>query len=162
MKLTDTVPLYSGSLMCFDVVMNGYRKIQKAGDDVVLLNALSKSSQWQHNIDFGHELYHLQKTIIVTAPSLKIVYASSNVSGMTGYQQEELIGKTPQMLQGAQTDPSARTRIRQAIGTGQPFEEELVNYRKNGSLYTCHIKGQPIFNKEKVLVNFIAFEKELS
>lgn len=163
MKLSDIAPLQSGSLMSFDVFMNGYRETQKAGDDVNMLKTLSKERQWQHHFDFENELYRLRNTIIVTNFSTqKIVFVSSNASNMTGYQREELIGQTPEMLQGVKTDPAVRMRIRQAIQEAKPFEAELINYRKNGSLYTCHIKGQPIFNREKVLVNYIAFEKERS
>jgi predicted Zn-dependent protease len=49
--------------------------------------------------------------------------------------------------------------LRQAILNKVPFEKNVINYCKDGSLYKCHIKGFPIFNNKGEVTNFIAFEK---
>ena len=62
------------------------------------------------------------------------------------------------MFQGAETDMTERKKIRNAIDQQRQFESTVVNYRKDGSIYRCHIEGYPIFNKKGNLVNFIAIE----
>jgi PAS domain S-box-containing protein len=152
----------AGPLMSWDVYLNFYRRMTALANDKASLDRMAFENKWRHKFDFEQQLFHQQNTIIVTSPSLNIVYASSNVVQMTGYYPDELMGKNPSILQGPDTDTSTRSIIRQAVDSKTPFEKKLVNYRKNGEKYHCEIKGFPLFNREKQLVNFIAFEKEIT
>ena len=78
---------------------------------------------------------------------------------MNGYEAQEVIGNSPKMFQGAKTDLQVSNEIRQAILKKVPFEKNVINYCKDGSVYNCHIKGFPIFNNKGEVINFIAFEK---
>ena len=63
------------------------------------------------------------------------------------------------MFQGQATDDAISREIGIAVQNQLPFEKTILNYCKDGSLYKCHIKGFPVFNKQGELTNFIAFEK---
>ena len=76
-----------------------------------------------------------------------------------GYKVEEVIGNSPKMFQGPSTNLQVSSEIRQAILNKVPFEKNVINYCKDGSLYKCSIKGFPVFNLKGEVVNFIAFEK---
>ncbi len=101
------------------------------------------------------------KTVVVTDKKLKIIYASSNMFNMNGYMPEEVIGKHPSVFQGEATCETAKSKIRAAIQQSQPFECEIINYRKDGSLYNCWIEGYPVYNTAGELVNFIALENSV-
>jgi hypothetical protein len=81
---------------------------------------------------------------------------------MNGYKIAEVIGKKPSMFQGAASSAETKKQIREAINKQIPFEATIANYRKNKEVYDCLIKGFPVFDKSKNLVNFIAFESDLS
>jgi len=87
--------------------------------------------------------------------------ATKNMYKMNGYQSGEVIGKTPKMFQGEATSSQSKKEIRTAIDNLVAFETNIVNYKKDGSLYNCHIEGFPVFNKRGRLVNFIAIENEV-
>lgn len=126
--------------------------------DLRKLEGLQTSYNWLVDFDFQKEL-QIENVIVVTNPDLKIIFASHNLIGMTGYESEEVIGKTPKFFQGEATSQMVNIEIRRAIEKRQPFEKVLVNYRKSGETYDCLIKGFPIFNKKGELSHFIAFEK---
>ncbi len=158
--LCDTT--VSGVPMSMDIFLDGYRKMQSLVDDKIALEKLAQSQQWKHRFDFTEQLFNHNSTVLVTTPQLRIVYASSSIAKLSGYLPQEVIGQTPILFQGKMTDEETKENIRRSVNRKAAFETSIINYKKNGSLYRCHIKGFPIFNRSKNLVNFIAFEKELA
>lgn len=54
---------------------------------------------------------------------------------MTGYLKEEIVGKNCRFLQGELTDRTTVARIRRAVQSGQSLDVEILNYRKNGTMF---------------------------
>ncbi|MBC6999092.1 PAS domain-containing protein [Cytophaga sp. FL35] len=126
------------------------------------LKQLAKEVKWKNYKAIRPSNIDLDRVIVVTNTELEIVYATDNIKRMSGFERDEVIGKKPSMFQGALTSESVKARIRNSIINEVTFEETITNYKKNGSPYSCWIKGEPIFNKKGKLVNFIAFEKEVA
>lgn len=124
------------------------------------IDALQKlSAKWDFNKDFIKEMVVDHKVVIVTKPTLEIVYASHNILRMNGYAPNEVVGKLPKMFQGEQTCKETTGKVRKAIQDQEPFEVSILNYRKDRSIYQCNIQGFPILNTKGKLVNYIAFEQ---
>ncbi|MHC0444529.1 PAS domain-containing protein [Flavobacterium sp. 3-218] len=100
------------------------------------------------------------EVVVVTDLNLKIVFASSGIKKMTGYREEEILGKTPKMFQGPATSQKDLKEIREALKKKIPFEKTLENYRKNGNTYKCKIDASPVYNLKGEISHFIAFEKQ--
>ena len=132
--------------------------MQKA-EDADLLNKLAKSKKWRMCSAVKTALRDNNYVIVVTDRRREIVFATHNIFEMTGYTNLEVKGKSPKMFQGTRTDLSVVSSIRDRIDDQQPFDTIVVNYRKNGEQYNCHILGFPVFDSKNELVNFIAFEK---
>lgn len=126
--------------------------------DVSSLNQIANKNLWETVWDFKESIQD-ETVIVVTDANLKIVFATTNIEKMNGYKVEEVIGNSPKMFQGPSTNLQVSSEIRQAILNKVPFEKNVINYCKDGSLYKCSIKGFPVFNLKGDVVNFIAFEK---
>ncbi|GAB3999840.1 PAS domain-containing protein [Spirosoma daeguense] len=98
--------------------------------------------------------------VIITDSEQIIQYVNVQFEQMTGYVREEIIGNRPAMFQGQATSTIGRQRIREALTNRKPISGQLLNYRKDRTPYWCQIKIRPILNRQKQLVNFIAFERE--
>ena len=145
-------------LLCWDIFMEGFHKRLEYSDDIQQLVRLAQLQRWQHDFNFEQQLIWSNKTVLVTDPLINIVYASSNLIFMNGYMPDEVLGKQPSIFQGKNTSPEAKLQIRNAIEQRIPCETSILNYRKNGESYMCHVQEFPLFNHKNVLVNFIAFE----
>jgi PAS domain S-box-containing protein len=119
---------------------------------------MDRKHKW-NNCDWDYKKHLQDEVIVVTDTNLKIVFASQNIIQMNGYKEAEVLGKSPKMFHGLDTDQKTSREIREAIQLEVAFEKTVLNYKKNGQIYLCHIKGFPIFNKKGSLSHFIAFEK---
>ena len=66
------------------------------------------------------------------APGPRIVFVNEAFERRTGYSPEEVLGRTPRLLQGQGTQRSELDRIRAAMEQWQPARVDLINYKKNG------------------------------
>lgn len=146
-------------LLCWDIVQEGIYRRQEFAKDILALDGLMKANKWVFTErDIANAMIWENKTIIITDTRLSIVLATKNMFEMNGYYDYEVIGKTPSIFQGKETTPASKKIIKTAIINQKPFECDIINYRRTGEVYNCHIEGYPVFNRTKELVNFIAFE----
>ena len=78
----------------------------------------------------------------VNAP--KILVANEAFASLCGYSCDELIGESPKILQGPETDIEAAKRFRDDIGRNGYASTTLVNYRKDGSPYEVFLIGSEL------------------
>ncbi len=149
-------------ILSWDLSGSFFDKTCKDLDDLRFLKTLAQSNRWSYRNNFNKELMDKEEVILVTDPELKIVYATNNVFKMNGYTLNEIKGKNPKIFQGVETSSKITASIAKAVKNKEPFETVVVNYRKDGTTYNCWIKGEPIFNKNGKIVNFIAFEREVA
>lgn len=148
-----TAPVY-----CWDFHNDFLTAVKNFFLDLNKLNSIASQNKWiRNNWDLKNSLK--EEVIIVTDPKLKIVFASHNIEKMNGYVEAEVLGKSPKMFQGEATNHITSNEIRMAILDQQPFEKVVMNYKKNGEVYACLIKGYPVFNIKGELSHYIAFEK---
>lgn len=145
-------------LIGWDFYLAVFDKYRMLLPDVALLTKMAARNKWRDSWNFQHELAN-ESVIVVTDAKLKIVFASQNIVDMNGYTPNEVIGNSPKMFQGKLTDSKVSREISLSIKEQRSFSHTIYNYCKDGTLYKCHIKGYPIFDKKGKLTNFIAFEK---
>lgn len=95
-------------------------------------------------------------------PELPIVFANRAFRRLTGYSEDEIIGRNCRFLQGPKTDPEPVARIRKAIASEDVVVVELLNYRKNGTTFWNALHLGPIYNDEGELVYFFGSQWDVS
>ncbi|MCB1559449.1 MAG: response regulator [Alphaproteobacteria bacterium] len=93
----------------------------------------------------------------------EIVYVNKSFTTLTGYEREDVIGKTPKILQGEKTDKKTLARISNAITNKRGITAELLNYSKDGYEYWVEINLNPIICPESgECVYFLATERDIT
>lgn len=96
----------------------------------------------------------------IDSPGPRIVYANESFSRMTGYAAEEVLGKTPRILQGRKTDRSQLDKLRAAFTRWEPVKVEIINYRKDGSEFWVELNIVPISNESGRYTHWVSVQRE--
>jgi PAS domain S-box-containing protein len=89
-------------------------------------------------------------SVVFSDPSLTdnpMVYVSEEFEQQTGYSADEAIGRNCRFLQGPGTDPEAVEAIRHALRARTRFTIDILNYRKDGTLFLNRLRIRPIFDQ---------------
>jgi PAS domain S-box-containing protein len=95
-------------------------------------------------------------------PGPRILYVNEAFTRMTGYTLEEVLGKTPRILQGPETDRATLDKIRAALKTWQPVRVELVNYRKDGSPFWIELSVVPVADETGYCTHWTAIQRDIT
>lgn len=152
-----------GPLQCWDIYsqfLSEQAKTYRQKAEITLLEKLKKQYQWDISItsllkDRPYE------TLVLTNKSQEILWVNKGFTKMTGYPANFAIGKKPSFLQGKETSPAVKEKIRKQLYLEIPFTETIINYRKNGELYHCEVAIYPLKNTKNQLTHLIALEHEV-
>ncbi|WP_416139835.1 PAS domain-containing protein [Halomonas sp. HK25] len=95
-------------------------------------------------------------------PDSPIVYANSVFERLTGYSQEEILGRNCRFLQGDDRDQPALDEIRAALKAHVPVEVTLRNYRKDGTLFHNRLSIQPLRDASGRLIYYLGVQYDIS
>ena len=93
----------------------------------------------------------------------KINWANKGFCTLSGYELNEVLGKTPiELLRGPQTQSTALKKLVEAFESGQNFLIDLMYYRKDGSIFWGRSKGQAVYNDAGQLIQYFALIEDIT
>lgn len=95
-------------------------------------------------------------------PDNPLIYINKGFSNMTGYEAREVIGKNCRFLQGQEKDQPGVKLIRKAINSRQKIQHEIINYKKDGTLFWNRLSITPVFNEANDLTHFIGVQEDIT
>merc|ERR1712173_308373 len=95
-------------------------------------------------------------------PDQPLVFVNRAFRDLTGYEEEEIIGRNCRFLQGPGTDPEQVRKLRQAIANEDVVVVELLNYRKDGSAFWNALHLGPIYNERDELIYYFGSQWDVS
>ncbi len=100
--------------------------------------------------------------IVITDRRGVIQYVNPAFTAVTGYARDEALGRTPRLLRsGAQGDEYYRALWSTILG-GATWHGELVNRRKDGTLYTDEMTIVPVAGPDGEPEHFVAVKRDVS
>ena len=144
------------------------RTTELAQSNAALLreNAERKKAEESSRL-LGSAVQQAKESIIITdaqldLPGPAIIFVNPAFTTMTGYTSEEVIGKTPRLLQGPRTDKTVLRRLRETLQKGEVFEGEAVNYRKGGKEFDLEWQVAPLRDSAGAITHFVAIQRDIT
>jgi len=82
--------------------------------------------------------------IVITDFHGTIIWVNRAFTAMTGYGQEEIVGKNPNLLNSGEQPESYYAELWSTILSGKVWKGEIVNRRKDGTTYTEEMTITPV------------------
>ncbi|MGA2244087.1 MAG: PAS domain S-box protein [Verrucomicrobiota bacterium] len=100
--------------------------------------------------------------IVITNRAGTIEWVNAAFTRLTGYGAAEAIGQNPRVLKSARHPAKFYSGLWSTIVAGQVWRSELVNRRKDGTLYDEEMTITPVRNDSGEIANFIAIKQDIS
>ena len=100
--------------------------------------------------------------IMVTDVHGTIQYVNPAFTAMTGYAPEEAVGEPARILKSGRQTPAFYEDLWTTLRGGRVWRGELVNRRKNGSLYREEMRIAPVLNGGGEVTSYIAIKRDLT
>jgi PAS domain S-box-containing protein len=95
-------------------------------------------------------------------PDNPLVWVNPSFTRVTGYEQDDVVGRNCRFLQGPATDPAAVDEIRRAIAERRTVTTTLLNYRKDGTAFWNQLSISPVFDGSGDLVSFVGVQTDVT
>ncbi|MBU1326090.1 MAG: PAS domain S-box protein [Alphaproteobacteria bacterium] len=113
---------------------------------------------------------HLNDVVLITEANPieeasggpRVVYVNDAFVRTTGYEKAEIIGRTPRLLQGADTSQAEVDRIRDALARGESVRAELVNYTRHGAPFWVEMDIVPIALDGVAHTHFVSVQRDIT
>ena len=106
--------------------------------------------------------------IVVTAaaplgpPGPIIVYVNPAFTALTGYDADEVIGRSTRLLHGPNTDPQTVATVRAAMEEQRPIRVELLNYNRDDEEFWIDTNIVPLRDAHGRVTHFATIGRDLS
>ncbi len=98
-------------------------------------------------------------SILMTDTHGDIDFVNPRFTELTGYTAEEVLGKNPRILKSGQTPPARFVELWATIAAGNIWHGELVNRRKDGTLFWATTSVSALRNAQGEIIHYLsAFE----
>jgi two-component system phosphate regulon sensor histidine kinase PhoR len=102
------------------------------------------------------------ESIFLTDDRFHISYVNPAFEQQSGYARDELLNRTPLMLENERTPIRVKEAVWRAISQGASWSGEMVNRRKDGTFYEVAMTISPIHGSEGALAGFVGVLSDIS
>ena len=95
-------------------------------------------------------------------PDYPVIYVNPAVEQVTGYSQDELIGRNPRFLHSDDIDQPGLDELRTALACGKGCRTILRNYRKDGSLFWNDFTLSPVNDSNGETSHWIGVQSDIT
>ena len=108
-----------------------------------------------------HDMVMITEAEPVTEPGPRIVFVNQAIEHRTGYLRNEVLGRSPRLLQGPLTQRSELKRMTVAMQRRQPMRCELINYGKTGEAFWVEFDSVPIIDASGRHTHWVSVARDI-
>ena len=100
--------------------------------------------------------------VVITDRAGKMIWMNPAFTAITGYPANEALGKTLEILNSGKHPPGFFENLWRTIQAGRVWRGEIINRRKDGSLYTEEQTITPVRDERGEIAYYIAIQQDIT
>jgi diguanylate cyclase (GGDEF)-like protein/PAS domain S-box-containing protein len=100
--------------------------------------------------------------VVITDQKGIVIWVNSAFEQLTGYTREEIVGQSTRLLKSGQTPQNVYDELWRTVLAGRVWRGELINRRKDGSLYDEGMTITPVRSVTGEITHYIAIKKDIT
>jgi len=100
--------------------------------------------------------------VVITSVTGAIQWVNPAFTRLTGYEAGEVIGQNPHILKSGQHSPEFYRELWSVITAGKSWHGEIINRRKDGSLYAEEMTIAPVSDRNGRINHFVAIKQDIT
>jgi len=121
-----------------------------------------KSSKIKNELfAFKYAVEKSDNSVVLTDANRNILYVNDNFEKKTGFLKSEIEGLNPRVLGSKQTTDETHKELNEKLDAGEKWEGELINKRKDGTLFYEKASILPIIIDNE-LRNYLAIKLDIT
>lgn len=147
--INTIVPRYSeqGELIAYDGLISDISERKRAEESLQLQSAALEAAA---------------NAIVITDSNGIIISVNQAFTRMTGYSQEEALGRDLSFLKSERHGPEFYRSLRDTITAGEVWHGEMINRRKDGTLYPEEQTITPVLDDDGRINHFICIKQDIT
>jgi PAS domain S-box-containing protein len=101
-------------------------------------------------------------SVVITNLWGEIEYVNPSFCEITGYSARELLGQNPRLLKSGLTPPETYAQLWQAVALGTTWDGELLNRKKDGTLFWEHAIISPIRTPGGQTTHYLGIKEDIT
>ncbi|MFA6021619.1 MAG: chemotaxis protein CheB [Rhodospirillales bacterium] len=110
----------------------------------------------------GKIIENSSEAIVITDPDEKILYVNSAFTNITGYSEDDILGKTPRILSSGRHDKAFYAKMWNSLLAHGRWAGECWNKKKSGEVYPELVSINAIRDDKGSVVNYVSFFSDIS
>ncbi len=102
------------------------------------------------------------ESVEITDAQGNVVYVNPAFQRTTGYSRAEIVGLKPNILASGKHDESVYRTMWQTISAGQTWTGNLVNKRKDGTIFEEEVTISPVKDESGDILNYVAVKRDVT
>jgi len=102
------------------------------------------------------------ESILITNKAGEIEYVNPAFTHITGYELDEVIGGTPQILKSGRQSDEFYKKMWETVAAGSVWQGTVIDRRKDGTLYPANLSIAPIRNEEDEVTHYVGIQQDMT
>ncbi|BAF72576.1 EAL domain-containing protein [Sulfurovum sp. NBC37-1] len=128
---------------------------------LLILSYIRVKKNAKELLAFRYAIENSDNVIVITDAQRHIEYVNDAFELRTGYKKEEVLGENPNILKSDLVSPEIYKNLNETLDSGEKWQGELINKRKDGSLIYEKVSIVPIF-MDGELIQYLAIKLDVT
>jgi PAS domain S-box-containing protein len=151
-----------GLQLAVDIVASSIKEDEDTVALLVVRNITERKQAEAKHAQLIQSIEQVAESIIVTDLEGAILYVNPAFEKITGYTRKEAIGSNPRIIKSGRHPASFYQAMWATLLRGETWSGELVNKRKNGTLFSEVATISPIKDQSGTVINYVAVKRDIT